>query len=166
MYSHHHADSRTSPTTRPSTCKSGGRWIALSFAALLLLGCRSLFGPPVIIQPTPTISAIQPTSTIPATQTQAISQLTEQYGFTEQDSGRIVIFTETSRFSLSLNEQIHPKKDIHISCQPSAMLGSISNIPYAAPPLYAVRYETIGSGICTIKNGNFLLTVKIVSLEG
>ena len=92
-------------------------------------------------------------------------QLTQQYEFTEQDSGRTVIYTVTSRFGISLNQQKYPKKNMQISCTPPGTLGSVSNLPYVAPPLYAVRYEAVQPGLCTIKNGTFLLTVRIISLN-
>ena len=90
-------------------------------------------------------------------------QLTQQYEFKEQDSGRTVTFTVTSRFQIILDQQKYPKKNVQVSCTPPETLGSVSNLPAVAPPLYALRYEGVQAGLCTIKNGNFLLTVRIIS---
>jgi hypothetical protein len=89
-------------------------------------------------------------------------QLTQQYDFTEQDSGRTVTYTVTSRFEITLNQQKYPKGNLRVSCSRARTLGAISNLPAETPPLYAVRYEGVQAGRCTIQNGTFLLTVKIV----
>lgn len=92
-------------------------------------------------------------------------QLTQQYEFTEQDSGKTVTYTATSRLTIILNTQKYPKRNLQVSCNPAGTLGAISNIPSEGPPLYAVRYEGIQPGICTIKNRTFLLTVKVIALS-
>jgi len=134
-------------------------WTLSGLAFILLVSCAN----PVNTQgrapqQTPTSSSI-PLSTTPT------PQLTQQYEFTEQDSGRTAIYTVTSRFGISLNQQKYPKKNIQISCTPPGTLGSVSNLPSVTPPLYAVRYEAVRSGLCTIKNGTFLLIVRIISLN-
>jgi hypothetical protein len=68
----------------------------------------------------------------------------------------------TSRFEIFLNEQQYPKQDMQVACTPSGTLGTVTNLPHADPPLYVVRYEGIQPGVCTIKNGAFLLTVRII----
>ncbi len=90
-------------------------------------------------------------------------QLTSQYEFTAQDSGKTVTYVVTSRFQILLNQQLYPKEQVHISCTPSAALGTVSNLPSVTPPLYVLRYETVFPGKCTIKNGDFLLTVITVA---
>jgi hypothetical protein len=92
-------------------------------------------------------------------------QLTQQYEFTEQDSGRTVTYTITSRFGITLNSQKYPKNNIQVSCQPQDTIGSISNIPSVAPPLYAVRYQGVIAGLCTIRNGTFFLMVRIIDVH-
>lgn len=91
-------------------------------------------------------------------------ELTQQYEFTEKDSGRTVTYTVTTRFQIILNQQQYPKRNLQLSCTPPGGLGSISNLPSVTPPLYAVRYEAVQPGLCTIKNGTFLLTVSIIAL--
>ena len=90
-------------------------------------------------------------------------QLTQQYDFTEQASGRTITYTVTSRFEIILNQQRYSKKNVQVSCTPPGTLGSVSNLPSVTPPLYVIRYEGIQPGLCTIKNGTFLLTVRIIA---
>jgi len=109
---------------------------------------------PTPLPPTPTLA---PTLTPTLTPSQ-----TTQQSFTAQDSGRTVTYTITSRFMISFDSQKYPKKNIQVSCLPTDTIGDIMNLPYVPPPLYAVRYEGIKPGVCTITNGNFRLTVRII----
>jgi len=68
----------------------------------------------------------------------------------------------TSRFEITLNQQKYPKGNLRVSCSRAGTLGAITDLPAETPPLYAVRYEGVQAGRCTIQNGTFLLTVKIV----
>lgn len=109
-------------------------------------------------------STPKPTATAPSTPTPDASKLPIQFEFTDKDSGKTATYYVTSRFTIVLNAQQYPKENMQVFCQPAGTIGSISNLPYEAPPLYAVRYEGVQPGTCTIKNGTFLLTVKIVNL--
>jgi len=122
-------------------------WTLSGLAFILLLSCAN----PVSTQGT--IPQQAPTSSNIPLSTTPTPQLTQQYEFTEQVSGRTVTYTVTSRFGISLNQQKYPKKNIQISCTPPGTLGSISNLPSVRPPLYAVRYEAVQPGLCTIKSG-------------
>lgn len=136
-------------------------WILPGLAFLLLVSCgspASTQSPGTTPQPTPTT----PSSQISTTPT---LQLTQQYEFTERDSGRTLTYTVTSRFGIILNQQRYPKKNVQVSCTPPGAIGSVSNIPSVMPPLYAIRYQGVQPGLCTIKNGNFLLTVRIINLS-
>lgn len=132
------------------------KWTLLALALLLLVGCANAGNPQ---GPTPPQTATTPGTHLST----ATPQLTQQYEFTEQDSGRTVTYSVTSRFGISLNEQRYPKKNLQVSCSPPETIGSVSNLPSVSPPLYAVRYQGIQPGQCTIKNGTFLLTVRIVA---
>lgn len=90
-------------------------------------------------------------------------QLTQQYEFTAQDSGRTVTYDVTSRFTLILNAQLYPQANLRVTCQPAGTIGTITNLPAETPPLYAVRYEGEEAGSCTITNGAFLLPVNIIA---
>jgi len=131
--------------------------ILVSFFFILLVSCAS----PASTQGTKRQALATPGDPTP---TPTSPQLTQQYEFTVQDSGRTVTYTATSRFGITLNSQKYPKRNMQVSCSPQGTLGSVSNIPSVAPPLYAVRYEGVGPGICTVKNGTFFLIVRIVAL--
>ncbi len=133
--------------------------ICLGFVFLLLVSCTNSAGQQQ--------KEAQPAPTSPSNlySTPSSSYLTQQYQFTAQDSGRTVTYPITSRFGIILNGQKYPKNKIQLSCLPSGTLGSVSNIPYVAPPLYAVRYEGVRPGVCVVKNGTFHLTVIIVPLS-
>jgi len=143
------------------------RWVTLctlmGLFFILLLSCA---GPTSTGGTTPqaSITPGNQASIIPGNPTPTAPALTQQYEFTEQDSGRMLIYTVTSRFGIILNSQKYPKENLLVSCQPQGTLGSISNLPSVAPPLYAVRYEGVEPGICAIRNGSFLLMVRIVEL--
>ncbi len=142
---------------RPRTPSAVTIGTFLGLAFLLLVSCTNpLSTQGTTPQRTPT-SPGNHLSTTPA------PQLTQQYEFTEQDSGRTVTYTVTSRFQIIFNPQKYPKKNVQVSCTPPGTLGSVSNLPSVTPPLYAVRYEAVQPGLCTIKNGTFLLTVRIVA---
>ncbi len=95
----------------------------------------------------------------------APSQLTQQYDFTEHDSGRTAVYSVATRFEIFLNQQQYPKTNLQLSCLPPGALGSISNLPLVTPPMYVVRYFAAQPGLCTIRNGTFLLSVWIIPLN-
>jgi hypothetical protein len=138
---------------------------------LILLALLSACGAPVNGNPSTTTSGVNPTTTVPTTtateQPTSVPAtttlgLTQQYAFTAQDNGKTITYGITTRFSLSLDQQHYPSQNLQLSCQAQNALSAISNAPYAAPPLYAVGYETIAAGNCTIQNGNFILTVIVI----
>lgn len=134
-------------------------WTLSALTVILLVGCANPVSTQgTILQQTSTSSSISLATT-------STPQLTQQYGFTEQDSGRTVIYTVTSRFGIILNQRKYPKKNMQISCTPPGTLGSVSNLPSVMPPLYAVRYEAVQPGLCTVKNGTFLFIVRVISLN-
>ncbi len=130
-------------------------WVLLGLACLFLLSCSHPGSPPGTTAPQTSVTSPSVTPT---------SALTPQYDFTAQDSGRTVTYVVTSRFEIFLNQQQYPKQNLQVSCTPPGTIGSVSNLPYAAPPLYVVRYEGVQPGVCIIKNGTFLLTVRINAL--
>lgn len=115
---------------------------------------------PHLMQPSAPIGQREATpTTAPATPTPG---LTQQYTFTAQDSGKTVRYGVTTRFSLRLHQQQYPPQKLQLSCSPQGALGTITNVPYAAPPFYTAAYQANEAGTCTLKNGNFILTVVIV----
>lgn len=128
-----------------------------------LLAFVSACGAPASASTSTSASGSTPAAATPtAPQVTATPGLTTQYAFTAQDSGKTVRYTPTTRFSISLNQQQYPQENIRVACEPQDVLGSITNAPYAAPPLYAVGYQTNEPGTCTIHNGDFTLTVIVV----
>ena len=142
--------------------------LIMSFVALICLlvlaSCGSSPPSPTAGVPTPRTTTTQPTSPVaqPTATPMPTSGLTQQYEFTDRDSGKTVTYTITSRFQIILNPQKYPQKQVRVACTPIGTLGTVTNLPSVAPPLYVVRYEGIQPGTCTIKNGSFLLTVIIV----
>ena len=108
----------------------------------------------------PTATPVPPAGPTP-TATVVESQ---QYEITEKDSGKTFTYSVTSRFSIILDKNKYPKDNFRVSCDGDTVIGSISNIPSVAPPLYAVRYEGVAPGKCVIANGSFLVTIVIVDL--
>lgn len=144
-----------------SSFQAGARSIVpglalLGLACLLLLGCANPGGTAG--------STAQQTSTAPTTHPSITPTpaLTQQYDFTAQDNGRTVTYVVTSRFEIFLNQQQYPKENLQVSCAPSGTIGNVSNLPAVTPPMYVVRYEGVQPGMCTIKNGTFLLSVRIL----
>jgi hypothetical protein len=89
-------------------------------------------------------------------------QLSTTYEITEADNGKTFTYAVTSRFSVILDGNKHPPDDFTVA--PSGVIGYISNVPSVDPPLQAVRYEGVIPGTCTIRNGDFAVTVRIVPL--
>ncbi len=122
----------------------------------LLEGCGSSFSTAHL-----TSHTIQATPSTPILLT---PPQTQKYEFTAQDSGMSVTYVVTSRFGITFNPQKYPKQHLQITCTPPDTIGSVSNLPSVKPPLYAVRYQAVRPGKCTIKNGNFMLKVTIIPL--
>jgi len=76
----------------------------------------------------------------------------------ESDSGKTFRYSVTTRFTLLLDAAKNPQA--HLQCLPEGIIGSISNAPAVAPPLYAARYEAVAAGTCILTNDNF--SAKIV----
>ena len=148
------------------TRRTAPGWALLGLACLFLLGCAQ---PGTTQQttanfpsPTSTLTSPSPTPTLPVPSPTPTITLTQQYDFTAQDSGKTVTYGITTRFEIFLNQQQYPKQNIKVSCAPDGAIGSDTNLPYAEPPLYVVRYEGTQPGPCTIKNGAFILNIKII----
>lgn len=77
------------------------------------------------------------------------------------DSGRTFSYPVTSRFTLVLDERLHPRTELRVACTPDAVLGPISNIPAVPAPRYAVRYEGLRPGTCTITDREWVVTIQI-----
>lgn len=152
-----------------SADKNMGTWHYYVRGILLLIGiscilisCTSPTGTQSITPQASTRPANHTPTPLPPTPTATPPQTTQQFEFTTQDSGRTVTYAITSRFMITFDPQKYPKKNIQVSCLPQDTIGNIEDLPYIPPPLYAVRYEGTKPGVCTITNGNFRLTVRII----
>jgi hypothetical protein len=74
------------------------------------------------------------------------------------------MYVVTSRFGITFNSQKYSKQHMQVACTPPDTIGSVSNLPSVMPPFYAVRYQAVQPGKNTIKNGNFILKVRIIPL--
>jgi hypothetical protein len=81
---------------------------------------------------------------------------------TEADNGKTFTYTVTSRFSVILDGNKYSPDSL--SVVPTGIVGYVSNIPDVDPPLWVVRYEGVSPGTCSIRNGDFAVTVRIVLL--
>lgn len=131
-------------------------WMLLSLTFIFLESCTGSMNTQGTQPQPPATTASVPTSITP--------QLTATYEFTENDSGKSLTYTVTSRFGMELDIQKYPKQNTRVVCTPPGAIGSISNIPSVVPPLYAVRYQAVKPGTCTITNGSFILKVKVINL--
>ena len=107
-------------------------WRVIATAAVVLLALVTIFAwmlLPHLTQPsatanhdktTPTTALATPTlqvtptatPTLPATST---PELTQQYAFTAQDSGKTITYVVTTRFSIALNPQQYPQHNLQLS---------------------------------------------------
>ena len=88
----------------------------------------------------------------------------QTYTITAADSGKAYSYPITSRFTVELDAAAYPKTEL--SCTPSGVIGSISNIPAVAPPLYAARFEALAPGTCTLTDRDFLVRISVTSGSG
>ena len=88
--------------------------------------------------------------------------LSTAYDMTEADNGKTFTYTVTSRFPVILDGKKYPPTDF--SVVPAEIIGYVSNVPETNPSLQAVRCEGVNPGVCAIRNGDFVVTVRIVPL--
>jgi hypothetical protein len=124
--------------------------------------------PTLAAQATPTLSAAQATAQEKAIQANSdpTRSSAQQYQKTLQLNGKTITVTVTTRVWLAFYQPRYPKQNIQISCQPSQAIDnhSLENASLP-PPYYLVGYQAVEPGTCTIKNGNYILTVKVTALQ-
>ena len=121
---------------------------------LLLSACASPAGSTSNHTPSPTATATVPLEGDPPP--------TGPYQLTAWDSGKMVTLGVGGRMTIRLYEQQYPQAQLRVSCSPPGVLRTIAPIPPEAPPVfYAASYEAVQPGACTIKDGTFLLTVRV-----
>lgn len=113
------------------------------------------------------VSSSTPTSMPPSTGNATVSPSagagTDRFQLTSQDRGQTFTYPLTSRFGIVLDGQKYPRADLQVSCDQNMVLGPISNLPSVSPPDYAVRYEGVNPGTCTISDRDFSVTIVITA---
>lgn len=157
-------------------------FLAVSGWVLLLVGCVLMHGSPVL-EPTLSPNLASGTALVGRKLTQAAEltlwpptpEPTEPYptiivpwtpGWGEiiaSDSGKTVDVVITGRVSVILDEQEYPRANLVEECRPQGVLGEVSNLPVVPPNFYVVRYEGVQPGQCTIRNGSFEVTIRVVN---
>ncbi len=79
---------------------------------------------------------------------------------TANDNGKVITFPVGVHFSVLLDEEHYPKTGL--KCAPGGVVAHASDMPVAALPLYAVRFDTISPGTCTLSNKDFSATIVVV----
>lgn len=86
-----------------------------------------------------------------------------QDGISANDSGKAFEIWITSRIAILLNGAEYPMADLTVTCTPNVVLGRVTNIPPVPAPFYVIRYEAVDLGECTIRNGQFHVSILVVS---
>jgi hypothetical protein len=81
------------------------------------------------------------------------------YELHESDKAQTFIYPETSRFMAVLDSTKHSTNGT--DCEPHGILGSISDTPAVPAPLFAIRYEGVAAGGCTLQNGDWYVHIII-----
>lgn len=89
----------------------------------------------------------------------------QQYEITEKDNGKEFVYPETSRFQMILDQGRYPKENFKVDCNPEGVLGGISNLPSVPRSHYALRYEGVKPGKCTLTDKDFSVNVEITKLD-
>lgn len=80
------------------------------------------------------------------------------YHITAHESGRTFTYTLTSRFVVTLDGRMYPQQQLR--CEPGGIIGRITNVPSAQPPLYNAQFEVVAAGTCTLRDGSFSVTIR------
>jgi hypothetical protein len=81
---------------------------------------------------------------------------------TLESNGKTITFPVATRFSVFLDDDKYPVKAL--TCNPTWIIGYISNGSLRGPGRYPIMYEATVPGECTLRDGDF--TVKIVVVSG
>ena len=76
-------------------------------------------------------------------------------------SGKVYTYHVGDRFTLVLDANTYPQA--HMSFEPGGVISVDSNIPQVAPPNYAAEFVAVAPGEVVLKNGNFSVTIRVVS---
>jgi len=76
------------------------------------------------------------------------------------DLGKTFVYSVGSRFSVALDKVQYPVEAL--MCAPEGIIGRVSNMPDTnRAVIYAVSFETLKAGECTLSDGDFSVTIKV-----
>lgn len=78
----------------------------------------------------------------------------------DTDTGKRFMYREATQFTVYLNEEKNPRN--HLRCEPSGVIGEITNAPETQPPFYAAIFEGVATGTCVLYNDNFAARIVIL----
>lgn len=82
-----------------------------------------------------------------------------EYEINGLDSGKVFSYPMTSRFTLLLDSKTYPEASLIV--KPAGIIGRVTDVATATPPLYAVRYEGAATGTAEIADKDFSVTIRI-----
>jgi hypothetical protein len=129
--------------------------IGLCLFLIVLLTCCSGTEQP----PTPLPSATAAATLAQQNLTSGTAAPSNALEISAEDNGKTFRYTVTTRFSVTLDGTAYPKDQL--ACSPEGVIGEISNVPPAKPPLYTARFEAIQAGSCSLKDGSFSVTILV-----
>ena len=80
---------------------------------------------------------------------------------TLESNGKTITFPVATRFSVFLDDDKYPVKAL--TCKPTWVIGYISNGSLRGPGRYPIMYEATAPGECTLRDGNFIVKIVVVS---
>ena len=109
----------------------------------------------IVVTSTDTTSAFVDTG---ATGSVAITNPTE---IRVANSGKVYTYHVGDKFTLILDSNTHPQAQM--SFEPGGVISVDSNVPQIAPPNYAAEFVAVAPGEVLLKNGDFSVTIRVVS---
>ena len=76
-------------------------------------------------------------------------------------SGKVYTYHVGDRFTLILDANTYPQTQM--SFEPGGVISVDSNVPQVAPPNYAAEFVAVAPGEAVLKNGDFSVTIRVVS---
>lgn len=76
-------------------------------------------------------------------------------------SGKVYTYHVGDRFTLILDSNSYPQTQM--SFEPGGVISVDSSVPQVAPPNYAAEFVAVAPGEVVLKNGDFSVTIRVVS---
>lgn len=78
---------------------------------------------------------------------------------TEKDNGKTLVLHKTDRFSVFLDDRLHPLAGLQ--ADPTERLGLVSNGSLRGPNCYPIMFEAVSEGQAVLREGSFELHVLV-----